>query len=221
MTWPVERTTGPAAQLHHRRLTAPVRRRVWLADVARPALVLGSTQPETDVDGEALAAAGVDLVRRRSGGGAVLLRPGAALWVDVELPAGDALWQADVGRAFHWLGAVWCEALAALGVAASVHTGGLRTNEWSRRVCFAGLGPGEVTVGGRKLVGISQRRTRDGARFQCLVPRRWDPVEVVGFLALDAGGRAAAHEALADVATGLDRSGEDVASAFLAALEGR
>ena len=40
---------------------------------------------------------------------------------------------------------------------------------WCPLVCFAGVGPGEVLAGGRKLVGISQRRTRAGARFQCAV----------------------------------------------------
>ena len=42
-------------------------------------------------------------------------------------------------------------------------------------VCFAGVGTGEVSVGDRKLVGLSQRRTRTGARFQCLVHLAWEP----------------------------------------------
>jgi lipoate---protein ligase len=37
---------------------------------------------------------------------------------------------------------------------------------WSELVCFAGIGPGEVMLDGRKLVGLSQRRTRDGVRIQ-------------------------------------------------------
>jgi hypothetical protein len=40
-----------------------------------------------------------------------------------------------------------------------------------------------VTIGGAKAVGISQRRTRAGARFQCAVHRRWDPAAVVAPLA--------------------------------------
>ena len=55
--------------------------------------------------------------------------------------------------------------------------------EWSSLVCFAGRGPGEVFVDARKAVGISQRRTRDGARFQCAIHRRWDPATLVGLLA--------------------------------------
>ena len=49
-------------------------------------------------------------------------------------------------------------------------------------VCFAGLGPGEVTVDGRKVVGISQRRTRAWARFQCAALGRWDPAALAELL---------------------------------------
>ena len=41
-------------------------------------------------------------------------------------------------------------------------------------------GPGEVMVGEAKLVGISQRRTRDAARFQTMVHLRWRPDTVAG-----------------------------------------
>ena len=37
------------------------------------------------------------------------------------------------------------------------------------------MGSGEVLVDDAKLVGLSQRRTRDGARFQCVLHRRWQP----------------------------------------------
>ena len=148
---------------------------MWVLDAERPALVLGSTQPESDVDTEALAAGDIDLVRRRSGGGAVLVVPGECLWVDVVLPRDDVLWDDDVGRAPVWVGEVWAAALIGLGLPAQVHRGGLVRTDWSSRVCFAGLGPGEVTAAGRKVVGVSQRRTRAGARFQCAVLFAWDP----------------------------------------------
>lgn len=214
MTWHVERIVGPAAGLHGRPLPEPPRRLVSVLLVDRPALVLGSTQPAADVDDGALAAAGTDLVRRRSGGGAVLLEPGESLWIDLALPAGDPLWDDDVGRSFHWLGRVWVAALDDLGVPAEVHTGAMRGGRWSRLVCFGGLGPGEVVVGGRKLVGISQRRTRAVARFQCVVHRRWDPGPLLGLLALDPADRAEAG-GLADLAVGLDRPFDEVIGAFV------
>ncbi len=80
-----------------------------------------------------------------------------------------------MSRSFHWLGEVWVAALAELGLAAEVHRGAPVRTPLTDRVCFAGVAPGEVTVGGQKAVGLSQRRTRAGARFQGVVYRTWDP----------------------------------------------
>lgn len=156
------------------------------------------------VDEAAAAAAGVEVVRRRSGGGAVWLAPGTVTWVDVVLPAGDPHWVDDVGRSSLWLGDAWARALVALGVPdPTVHRGPLVRTRWSPLVCFAGVGPGEVLVDGRKVVGISQRRTRAGARFQCAVLHHWDPVPLAGVLSLSDADRAELVDDLAPVAVGL------------------
>lgn len=218
MTWSLERRAGSAAALHGRELDPGSGRRVEVLEVARPALVLGSTQQESAVDPAAVAATGVELVRRRSGGGAVLLLPGRSTWIDVTIARTDALWEDDVAVAFHWLGRAWAAAVRQLGVEADVHTGRPVENGWSRRVCFAGLGAGEVVVGGRKLVGISQRRTREGARFQCIVHRTWDPVPLLGLLALDDLERAYGLTELADVATGLDAGTAPIVNALMLSL---
>ena len=213
-TWSTTWATGSAAGFHARSVPERPERAVEVLEVDRPALVLGSTQPEADADGAALEAAGVALVRRRSGGGAVLLEPAGSTWVDVVLPHGDRLWSDDVGVAFHWLGRAWARALADLGVAAEAHEGPLRTSRWSRLVCFAGLGPGEVTVEGAKVVGIAQRRTRVGARFQCALLHRWCPEATVSLLALDPAERRAATADLAGVARGVDLPGSAVVEAL-------
>src|SRR5947207_41753 len=83
----------PAAALHARPL-ATERILTW-CDVERPAIVLGSAQRDDGL----VVGPGVDVVRRRSGGGAVLLVPGDVVWADVTIPAGDPLWETDVGRA--------------------------------------------------------------------------------------------------------------------------
>jgi lipoate---protein ligase len=214
--WQVERATGSAADFHARDLPADPVRTVSVLEVDRPALVLGSTQPAADVDGEALRAAGVELVRRHSGGGAVLLVPGESLWVEAVLPRGDPLWDEDVGRSFGWLGRVWVEALADLGVDARAHAGPLSCTAWSRRVCFGGVGSGEVTVEGRKAVGIAQRRRRPGARFQCALLRRWSAGEVVALLALPPEERAQAAADLDAAAVGLDLDPDRVVERLLA-----
>jgi lipoate-protein ligase A len=79
----------------------------------------------------------------------------------------------------------------------------MRKAPWSEWVCFAGLGPGEVTVEGRKVVGLSQRRTREAALFQCCAARRWEPARLLELLALDEEERAKGGVELADVATGI------------------
>ncbi len=195
----MRRFSGSAADLFARPL--PAGPAVDLLDVAAPTLVLGSTQPSVD--------APIPVVRRRSGGGAVLLDPSSVVWVDVVLPAGDRLWDDDVGRAFLWLGDVWVAALG--GVPAQRHRGPLRRTPHSDFVCFAGLGPGEVTVEGRKVVGISQRRTREAALFQCAALLRWDYEGVASLLGLPSAGLAAA-------AAGLPLSRDELEAAFLAAI---
>ena len=59
----------------------------------------------------------------------------------------------------------------------------MQCSGWCRLVCFAGTAPGEITLAGRKLVGISQRRTRAGSRFQCAVHTTWSPDLLVELLA--------------------------------------
>jgi lipoate-protein ligase A len=195
-------------------------RSVVVFDVARPTLVLGSSQADDVVDWERVRERGVEVVHRRSGGSAVLVEPGAAVWVDVTIPAGDRWWDHDVGRAFHWLGAAWAEVLIAGGVLARWHDGAMQRTPWSLWVCFAGLGPGEVTVGGRKVVGLSQRRTREGALFQCCAALRWEPERLLDLLALGDADRARAAADVADVATGLG-PGIDLVSGLVDALARR
>lgn len=210
--WWVERLRAPAAAHHGRPLPDEPVRSVWVHEVDRPALVLGSTQEDDVVDRDVAAALGIDVVRRHSGGGAVLLIPGEVAWLDVIIPVGDALWDDDVGRASRWLGYVWRAALADLGVGgAVVHEGGLSCGPFGRLVCFAAIGPGEVLVGVRKVVGISQRRTRAAARFQCAVHRVWEPRLLARLLGLDEEAEAVLDTAVLEVRA----TPEDIATAFL------
>ncbi|MFZ4518793.1 MAG: lipoyl protein ligase domain-containing protein [Microthrixaceae bacterium] len=190
----------------------PARRLVRVHDVVAPAVVLGSTQPDGLLDGPAIHAAGVEVARRRSGGGAVHLLPGAQVWVDVVVPAGDDLWDDDVGRATWWLGEAWARALGGPGAVggsgaarepgAVVHRDGVDDRAAARIACFAAVGPGEVVRAGAKVVGISQRRTRHLARFQCVAYLAWDPTVLTGVLAADAAATVA--DALRDRVAAVD-----------------
>ena len=171
--WPVERVSGSAAELStgtgaqlHAAMAGPscaaarARRR---AAGARARQRPGGRRSPT----RAAASAGVDVVRRRSGGGAVLLEPGAAVWVDVDRPATiPAGTTTSAGRSTGSARRGWPPSPPRRRRAPCT-SGRWCTGAWSDVVCFAGLGPGEVTIDGRKVVGALQRRTRAGARFQC------------------------------------------------------
>jgi lipoate---protein ligase len=186
--WTARARLGSAAELHALDLLA-VPRSLWRLSPDRPAIVLGSAQHEDVVDDAAARAQGLTVCRRRSGGGVVRLDPEGSLWVDVVVAVDDPRWDPDVHRAFEWLGDAWVAALREVGVEATIHRGAPVDPALGRLVCFAGIGAGEVLVGGAKVVGISQRRDRRGSRFQCVAHRRWDPADTLSVL-----GPAAAEQ---------------------------
>lgn len=206
----LQHRSGRAADLHA--ATDDFRARVArINTVSVPAIVLASTQDDSLLDPVAVERAGLDVASRRSGGGAVWLAPGEQLWIDVFLPRADPLWDDDVSRSGLWLGQAWVTAFTRLGLRdLAVTTGGVSDPLLGRIVCFAATGPGEVTVSGRKLVGVSQRRSREGARFQCIVYRRYDPTPLLDLLApgmLGAGERARLERVLRDDVSGLEGTG--------------
>ncbi|HEY2300619.1 MAG TPA: hypothetical protein VGH66_01930 [Acidimicrobiales bacterium] len=224
--WRVEEQWGTVAELHARSYALigpdgpdPLTRRLRVLHATNRGVVLGSAQPDSDIDGPRARAAGLEVVRRRTGGGAVLVGPGQVLWIDVIVPRGDELWTDDVGQAFWWLGDLWVDALDCAGrCGAQVWRGGLQRRVWTRLVCFAALGPGEVTIANRKVVGMAQRRTRRGALFQCALPIVWDPVPLLDVLVLSDHQRRLAATELAGVAMGV---GAEAASAARAVLVDR
>jgi lipoate-protein ligase A len=214
--WTIVQRGGDAATLHAIEPAEDDDRRVWVCAVDRPALVLGSTQDDTTVRRDRLAAHGIALVRRRSGGGAVLLQPEQSTWIDVVLTRADPLVVDDVSQSFDWLGATWERALLDLGVEPHRHTGPLVRTEWSDLVCFAGVGPGEVLLGERKVVGLSQRRTRAHVRFQCIVHHTWQPDALLACFDLSDADRDRAAAEIA--AAALPVPAAALVDAFVASL---
>ena len=154
---------------NHEQMLAPVERprfRVWT--YGAPAVVLGCSQRRFEQGARARLAPGVDLLLRPSGGGAVLVGP----WMvscSVVLPLSHPWVQGRLPDSYLGLGRLHVDVLAALGVpsralppaevdAANALTGA--TVPWA---CYGSLAPWEVVDdGGRKLVGLAQRRQRTG-----------------------------------------------------------
>jgi lipoate-protein ligase A len=208
--WRIVRERRPAAELHAGSAdalnsvatTGPL---VRILEATAPALVLGSHQDGSLFDAEQARRSGVEVVRRRSGGSAVMVGPGRVLWVDFVIGSADRRWHDDVGRAAWWVGELWA---AVVGAGAEVWKGPMQRTPWSPAVCFAGVAPGEVTVAGRKVVGVCQRRTPRAALFQTAALIDWTPEDYTSLMP----SPPAEPASLGPVAAGLGDAGRLEAS---------
>jgi len=134
----------------------------------------------------------------------VLLRPGDHLWIDAWIPRHDPLWNADIAVASAWVGAWWGAALGRFGVGdLTVHRGRADPGRHGRLVCFSGRGPGELFLGERKVMGISQWRSRQGSLFHTCAYIRWEPGPLVELLDVDPSVREGLIKDLARSAIGV------------------
>ncbi len=138
----------------------------------------------------------------------MFLEPGNQLWFDAWIPREDPLWRLDVLEAATWVAAWWLAALSRSGVDdLEAHAGRAQPGDLGDLVCFAGRGPGEVFSSGRKVVGLSQWRSREGSLFSSCAYAVWDPAPTVRLLDVDEPGRARLVRELGSVAVGLSDLG--------------
>lgn len=112
---------------------------------------------------------GLEVVRRRSGGGAVLVDARQSVWVDIEVGVEDPRYRSEPMAMMEQVGEWWMNALRSLNCCPPdiwQFKGAMQCDAGGDVICFAGRAHGELMVGESKLVGLSQRRTRDGARVQ-------------------------------------------------------
>lgn len=161
--------TATAEELH---AVTPIRRdgvRLVRCIPESMTLVLGSRQSEHLIDLERAAQRNVEVIRRRSGGGIVLVDPHRSLWIDIEIGADDPRHVAEPLGMMEQVGRWWLAALTTLDCHLPdiwQFVGQSESSSSGELVCFAGHSHGELMQGELKLVGLSQRRTRDGARVQ-------------------------------------------------------
>ncbi len=121
-----------------------------------PAISLGYNQPDDSFDRDAATRHGYDLVRRPTGGRAILHAQELTYAVIGSSPSnlfGDSLHQS-----YRVINDALLEFLGRLGIAAEVSCGETRV-EARGLLCFASAGQYEIHVAGRKLIGSAQRRT--------------------------------------------------------------
>jgi lipoate-protein ligase A len=128
---------------------------------AGPTLSLGRNQRARGLyDEEGLRRAGVDVVRRPTGGRALLHHREITYSVAAPVPEGESM-----PVAFSRINALLRTALLALGVEVAEAVPAGRARSPTPLPCFAEPAAGELVLGGRKLVGSAQWR-EDGAFLQ-------------------------------------------------------
>ena len=174
--------------------------------------------------------AGVQVVERRAGGGAVLVDQ-HMLCGALALPISRV--SQDVTESYRWLGNLLLEALdvprARRVEVAEARQDVARLRGTSSPVsrlllatCYGGLSPHEIVVDGKKLVGLAQVRRRQTALFQFGILLR-DQSALADYLVVpDEPTRAAVRQALYERTLGLtaatDRSASAVAAAIVDAM---
>jgi lipoate-protein ligase A len=122
-----------------------------------PALSLGYGQSEDDVDREACRRLGIDVVRRPTGGRAVLHEHD--LTYALVAPLDDPRFPPSVGGTYQVVAEALRDALVALG-AREVVLAPRRAAAPDDPACFAAPARAELLLGGRKVAGSAQRRGR-------------------------------------------------------------
>jgi lipoate-protein ligase A len=188
-----------------------------------PCLSLGFSQPYGAADAAFCAAHGVDVVRRPTGGRAVLHH--RELTYAVLAPLGRGPFSHDLQAAYTGICRALVAGLRLLGVAAELSNtpAGGHISPQRTIPCFIGPAAGEVVVGGRKLVGSAMRRVGNAILQHGSILEGWDGALQAGCLGLaddallrssvvtlaDVLGEPPAPQALAEaVAAGLARTFE-------------
>ncbi|MEE3233600.1 MAG: lipoate--protein ligase family protein [Candidatus Latescibacterota bacterium] len=130
-----------------------------------PAISFGYAQdPYNEVDIDRCVEAGIDLVRRPTGGRAVL--HWEELTYSVVAPLNDSVsWGRRIDEAYKVIGKCLVEGLQKYGIDAELEKGqvdiGRRPRGKTATPCFSSIARSEVKLKGRKLIGSAQRRFSD------------------------------------------------------------
>lgn len=166
-------------------------------------LSLGKRQPLDGVDFARCAAGGVDVVRRPTGGWAILHAD--ELTYSVAAPGDDPRAIGAVLDAYRKLSVGLVAGLRRLGVDATMNPEAPLGVHNTSAACFEVPSAYEITSGGRKLMGSAQTRSQGRVLQHGSLPLRGDIARVARYLAFeDEGERERLRAHLMERATTLD-----------------
>jgi len=178
-----------------------------------PCLSLGRHQPVAEADRDALRAAGYTLVRRPTGGRAILHAD--ELTYSVAVPLTDPRARGDVVASCRKLSQGLMQALDLLGVRGATARQGKEGASNQGPVCFETPAHFEITVAQRKLVGSAQARGRGALLQHGTIPIRGDISRICSFLTVPADPhRVRARAMTLEQALGRQPPWEEVAGAM-------
>jgi lipoate-protein ligase A len=188
-----------------------------------PCLSLGRAQPFMDVNSARLQARGWEVVRRMTGGRAILHTD--ELTYSVAAPVDDPIMAGSLLESYNRLAKALLAAVQDLGLLVEMKEGKAE-NGTPNPVCFEVPSTYEITVNGKKLIGSAQARRKEGVLQHGSLPLTGDLGRICQALAFpDEPAREAAVQRLLERATtveavvGREITWESAAQAFVRAFE--
>lgn len=190
-----------------------------------PCLSLGYAQSFREVDVERLHARGWDVVRRLTGGRAILHTD--ELTYSVTGSAEDPILAGGVLEAYNRLSKALLYAIRALSLPVEVKEyANAPASQNLNPVCFEVPSTYEITVGGKKLIGSAQARKREGVLQHGSLPLTGDLTRICDTLMFEneaarqtAKERLLARAVTVESALGYEVSWNDAAAAFVQGFE--
>jgi len=166
-------------------------------------LSLGYGQRARDADLDRLAERGWQIVRRPTGGRAILHTD--ELTYSLALPMDDPLAQANLVDSYRQISAALLIALNSLGAQAQANRAEGNMTQVTNPICFETPSHYEITVEGRKLVGSAQVRRKQGILQHGTLPLTGDIARICdGLVYPDEAARSAAKADVHDRALTLE-----------------
>jgi lipoate-protein ligase A len=189
-----------------------------------PCLSLGRAQPFTDVETALLQTHGWDVVRRMTGGRAILHTD--ELTYSVTGPVDEQRLAGSILESYNRLAQALLVAVHDLGLPVEMKEGKADSNGQTNPVCFEVPSTYEITVDGRKLIGSAQARRKEGVLQHGSLPLIGDLSRICQALVFpDESARKSAVQRLLTRATtvesvlGREVDWDTAAQAFVRAFE--